>query len=169
MKFPIFLVGFMASGKTSKGNKLARKLGVDFIDLDAQIEEKEKRSISRIFKENGEVYFRKIEAEAVRAIPERTKAVIALGGGTPCFHGNMEVINTKGTSVYLKRSAARILGRLRRNKDKRPIVAHLEDAELKIFITESLEKRQPHYEMSAIHFDADSEKLDDLLNRLLQE
>ena len=81
----------------------------------------------------------------------------------------MEVINTRGTSVYLKRSASRILGRLRQNKHKRPLVADLEDAELKAFITQSLEKRQPYYEMAAIHFDADSEKLEGLVNRLLQE
>lgn len=169
MKFPIFLVGFMASGKTSKGKKLARKLGVDFIDLDAQIEQQEHKSIATIFTEKGEDFFRKLEAEAVRAIPERTKAVIALGGGTPCFLNNMEVINNKGTSVYLKRSAARILGRLRQNKDKRPLVANLEDAELKVFIAESLEKRQPYYEKAAIHLDADSEKLDDLVNRFLKK
>lgn len=166
MKYPIFLIGFMASGKTSKGKKLARKLEFDFIDLDEEIERKEGQSIATIFEVKGEAYFRQQEADVLRRIPETTKAVIALGGGTPCFHENMKYVNERGTSIYIKRAATTILGRLRQNKAKRPLVADLTDEELKAFISENLEKREAFYKKATLTFDADARKWTDLLEEL---
>ena len=156
----------MASGKTSKGRKLARKLNIPFLDLDQIIEEQEDLSISSIFKNKGEEYFRQVEAEVLRSIPQNEKAIVALGGGTPCFHDNMEYINSFGTTVYLKRSESRILGRLRQSKQKRPLVANLSDAELKAFITESLLQRSGDYKKATVIFDADENQLADLLQVL---
>ena len=156
----------MASGKTSKGKKLARKLEVDFIDLDEEIERKEGQSITTIFEVKGEAYFRQLEADVLRRIPETTKAVIALGGGTPCFHENMKYVNEHGTSIYVKRAATTILGRLRQNKAKRPLVANLTDEELKVFISENLKKREAFYTKAKLIFDADARKWTDLLEEL---
>ena len=156
----------MASGKTSKGKKLARKLEVDFIDLDEEIERKEGQNITTIFEVKGEAYFRQLEADVLRRIPESTKAVIALGGGTPCFHENMKYVNERGTSIYIKRAATTILGRLRQNKAKRPLVAKLTDEELKAFISENLEKREAFYKKATLTFDADARKWTDLLEEL---
>tara|TARA_R110000868_G_scaffold200317_3_gene447641 strand:- start:105 stop:611 length:507 start_codon:yes stop_codon:yes gene_type:complete len=166
MNYPIFLIGFMASGKTSKGQKLARKLNIPFIDLDQKIEEKENKTISGIFQNNGEKYFRQVEAEVLRSIPKHEKAIVAVGGGTPCFHDNMEYINSVGTSIYLKRSESRILGRLRQSKQKRPLVANLSDLELKAFITERLLQRSAYYEKATVIFNADDNQLSDLVNDL---
>lgn len=166
MNYPIFLIGFMASGKTSKGKKLATKLGVPFYDLDQIIEERKGKTIVAIFETEGEDVFRKLEAETLRTFSKDTKAVIALGGGTPCFKNNMEYINRFGTSVYLKRSEGRILGRLRQSKDKRPLVASLTDDELKSYIEVSLTKRLPFYQQADIVFDADKSKLNDLVSLL---
>lgn len=156
----------MASGKTSKGKKLARKLEVDFIDLDEEIERKEGQNITTIFEVKGEAYFRQLEADVLRRIPESTKAVIALGGGTPCFHENMKYVNERGTSIYIKRAATTILGRLRQNKAKRPLVAKLTDEELKAFISENLEKREAFYKKATLTFDANARKWTDLLEEL---
>ena len=156
----------MASGKTSKGKKLARKLEFDFIDLDEEIERKEGQNITTIFEVKGEAYFRQLEADVLRRIPESTKAVIALGGGTPCFHENMKYVNERGTSIYIKRAATTILGRLRQNKAKRPLVANLTDEELKAFISENLEKREAFYKKATLTFDADARKWTDLLEEL---
>ena len=163
MNYPIFLIGFMASGKTSKGKKIARIMEIPFIDLDRVIEEQEKQTITDIFETKGESYFRKLEAKILRQFPKDLKAVIALGGGAPCFHDNMEYINYLGTTVFLKRSKQRILGRLRQNKDKRPLVAKLNDQELKEFIEERLANRSAFYEQAEFTFDADEQKTNKLI------
>lgn len=156
----------MASGKTSKGQKLARKLNIPFIDLDQKIEAQENQTISNIFKKEGEEYFRQVEAKVLRALPNNLEGVIALGGGTPCFHGNIEYINNYGITVYLKRSESRILGRLRQSKQKRPLVANLSDDQLKEFISNNLFQRTPFYEKADVIFDADDKKLSDLIKVL---
>lgn len=167
MNYPVFLIGFMASGKTSKGKKLAKKLNLPFLDLDQEIERQVNESITDIFETKGEDYFRQLEADVLRAISKNEKVVIALGGGTPCFHNNLEYINRFGTSVYINRSEARILGRLRQNKDKRPLVASLTDQQLKEFIEKNLRSREVFYKQANIVFDADKDKLSDLEKLLI--
>ncbi|MDB4062125.1 shikimate kinase [Vicingaceae bacterium] len=166
MNYPIFIIGFMASGKTLKGKELSRKLNVSFVDLDHKIELQKNQTISSIFENHGEEHFRKVEAETLRSIPKQENAIIALGGGTPCFHNNMSYINEFGTTVYLKRSESIILGRLRQSKQKRPLVANLSDQELKSFITKILGQRARFYEKAQIVFDADNGKMSDLLQTL---
>jgi shikimate kinase len=163
MNYPIFLIGFMASGKTSKGKKIARKMEIPFIDLDRVIEEQEKQTITDIFETKGESYFRKLEAKILRQFPKDLKAVIAVGGGAPCFYDNIQYMNYLGTSVFLKRSKQRILGRLRQNKDKRPLVAKLNDQELKDFIEQRLANRNSFYEQAEFIFDADEQKINKLI------
>jgi shikimate kinase len=163
MNYPIFLIGFMASGKTSKGKKIARKMEIPFIDLDRVIEEQEKQTITDIFENKGESYFRKLEAKILRQFPKDLKAVIAVGGGAPCFYDNIQYMNYLGTSVFLKRSKQRILGRLRQNKDKRPLVAKLNDQELKDFIEQRLASRNSFYEQAEFIFDADEQKINKLI------
>ncbi len=159
----------MASGKTSKGQKLARELNIPFIDLDREIENLEKKSISSIFENNGEEYFRSAEGKVLRSIPKYEQVIIAIGGGTPCFNGNMDYINGFGTTVYLKRSESIILGRLRKSKQMRPLVANLSDEELKTFISTTLDQRRPYYEKAQVTFDADKDKLSDLVKILVGE
>ena len=131
------------------------------------IEEQEKQTITDIFETKGESYFRKLEAKILRQFPKDLKAVIAVGGGAPCFHYNMHYMNYLGTSVFLKRSKQRILGRLRQNKDRRPLVAKLNDQELKDFIEERLANRNAFYEQAEIIFDADEQKTNKLIAVLI--
>ena len=96
----IVLLGYMASGKSSIGKKLAKILNVPFVDLDDLISEKEKLSIPEIFKTKGEIYFRKKEIENLENFFQKDKFVLAVGGGTPCYGNNMDLINDNSISIY---------------------------------------------------------------------
>lgn len=151
----IYLIGFMASGKTSVGRKLAARLNMEFIDLDQRIEEEERQSITVIFKEKGECYFREVESKVLRSFSESKSCLIALGGGTVCYSSNIDQVNQNGLSIYLKRSNMRLLGRLRQKRSKRPLIANLSDDELKAFIDDKMKERASFYEQAQLIIDAD--------------
>lgn len=144
MDCPVYLMGFMASGKSSLGARLARRLAIDFIDLDTFIEEKEGKSISAIFEENGEEYFRKLEQNALQIVSTKI-AVISLGGGTPCQKENLDTIKKTGQSFYLKVRTEVLIGRLKNQKHKRPLVANMERIELNQYVEQKLAEREPFY------------------------
>src|SRR4051812_6283062 len=98
----IFLTGFMGSGKSTAGAKLATVLKRKFIDLDAYIEKRENRTIIQIFEEETEEGFRKIESDSLLEICKYKDLVVSLGGGTVCFNNNLEVIKSNGTLVYIE-------------------------------------------------------------------
>ena len=142
----IFIIGYMASGKTTFGKALAEKLDVAFIDLDQYLEQRTGKTITEIFEEKGEDEFRKIEKEMLEAaVNEDYDAVIACGGGTPCFHNNMEYINRKGLSVFLETSIPVLISRLQAENDKRPIVAGKSGDEIREKVLTQLCERLPHY------------------------
>ena len=149
----IILLGYMASGKTSIGKKLAKRLNLSFIDLDDYIAEQENLSISEIFKEKGEIYFRKKEAHYLNELLKNDKSyILALGGGTPCYANNIKLINQFATSFYLKRSLKNTYNKLSKlkNKIKRPMIATISNADLKEFIAKHLFERAPYYEQASI-------------------
>ena len=95
----IVLIGYMASGKTSIGKKLAEKLNYNFLDLDDFIEEKENMSVTDVFKEKGEIYFRKQESQYLnRLLKSKNNTILSVGGGTPCYSGNIDVILSAKTT-----------------------------------------------------------------------
>lgn len=165
----IFLIGFMGSGKSTIGKKLATKLGYDFIDMDAYIEQQEGRVISDIFKSDGEVYFRSLEQNALKILCTREKVVISTGGGTPCFFDNIEVMNKAGYSIYLKLEAEKIIGRLKNGTAKRPLIADLSAIDLEREVRERLRVREPFYNKAKLIFSSegspnrDVEKLNDII------
>ncbi len=140
-----FLTGYMGSGKTTAGKKLAAKLGYEFIDLDKFIEEEYQQTIPEIFSSKGEKEFRSMEHNALKKLIEKNNVVIACGGGTPCYYNNMELMNNHGNTVYLKMSADSLVSRLMNAKDKRPIIANKSEKELREFVTRQLEKREDFY------------------------
>ncbi len=142
----IFLIGYMGSGKSTAGKKLAAKLQVDFVDLDKFIETESGQPITAIFAEKGENEFRALENNALKKlVNESHDRVIACGGGTPCYYGNMELMNNHGITIYLKMSADALASRLVNAKDKRPLLENKTEEELRNFITEHLEKREDIY------------------------
>jgi len=141
----IFLTGYMGSGKSSTGKLLASQLDYNFIDLDKFIEKEFKMTIPEIFSSKGEKEFRAMEHNCLKKVVEKENTVVACGGGTPCYYGNMELMNNNGTTVYLKMSIDTLVNRLLHAKDKRPLILNKTEKELKEFVNRQLEKREDIY------------------------
>jgi len=141
----IFLVGMMGSGKSFCAKKLAKKLKVPVYDLDNIIEITEDMTIAEIFEEEGEDFFRKLEAQVLRWFGEKKTFVLATGGGTPCFHKNIEWMNNNGISIWLNEPISTLVERLKTEKEHRPLIKDLSDEELSTFLTNKLAERTPFY------------------------
>jgi shikimate kinase len=149
----VYIIGFMGSGKTTAGKKLASLLGWSFIDLDKRIEEYAGKTIPEIFSQSGEDYFRIIETQLLRNLKMCTKTVISTGGGTPCYIDNMDYMIETGLTIYLKLTPAELKSRLSQSKGKRPLIKDLDQNELTSFIKEKLAVREKWYERSDITMD----------------
>lgn len=140
----------MGCGKSHLGQRLAAQLGRSFFDLDQVVEDGEGKSIPTIFAELGEPGFRALEQKYLHTIENQAPAVVATGGGTPCFFDNMVWMNAHGTTVYLETPVETLYERLRRDRAGRPLLAGLSDAELRIFIETKLKEREPWYRQAAV-------------------
>jgi shikimate kinase len=143
----IILLGYMGCGKSTIANKLSDKVQIPYVDLDKCIEEKSNLTISQIFENHGEIYFRKLEHQVfVELLNTPNDLIIGLGGGTPCYANNHELLNGKDiVSIYLKASIETLYNRLVHNKSKRPIIANKNEVELKEFIAKHLFDRSFYY------------------------
>jgi shikimate kinase len=146
----IYIIGFMGSGKSTAGKKLASLLGWTFIDLDKNIESYTGKTIPEIFSQNGEEYFREIEALLLRKIESHTDTIISTGGGTPCHSGNMDFMLNTGLTIYLKLTPDQLKSRLLKSKGERPLIKDLEPHNLKPFIEKKLADREAWYDRSEI-------------------
>ncbi len=145
MSSRIFLVGLMGSGKSYWGQRIAAGLGWRFIDLDKMIEEKESMRISEIFEKRGEPYFRALEKKCLEELTAFSNVVIAAGGGAPCFHNNMQLMNSRGETYYLKARIETLIPRLLHQMNERPLLKGKTKNELPGFFTEQLKQREPFY------------------------
>ena len=143
----IFLIGYMGCGKSSLGRKLAKAGGMEFMDMDSIIEQREGASISDIFYYQGEEYFRAAERTLIEELGTADgDMVISTGGGAPAWEDNMERMNTLGATVYLRRTAVQIASRLSpHGRQKRPKLRGLNDEELVAFMTANMAEREPFY------------------------
>ena len=146
----IFLIGMPGSGKTTLGQQVAKHLSITFVDLDAEIEKAEQRSISEIFSEKGEDHFRLLESRLLREwAASAVSFVMATGGGAPCFHKGMDVINEYGVSVFLDCPVSELIARVRRNKE-RPLLLTSDEKELKDRLEKMLANRRNCYNKARI-------------------
>ena len=155
----IFLIGFMGTGKSSLGKKLASRLKMNFIDSDQSIAKEQQLSIAEIFEKKGETAFRALENEWLKKFHDHN-SVVALGGGTPCFMNNMQIIQEKGVVVHLVLSIGNITNRLWEAKTKRPLLKpymHSKEA-LASFIATSMAERVSFYKQADIVFEASNMK-----------
>lgn len=160
----IFLLGFMGCGKSRWGSIWAKQAGLQFFDLDQKIEERQQESIPEIFKSHGEEVFRFLETRMLRDLSRYDDCLIACGGGTPCFHGNMEWMNDKGLTVFLDASPDMLFTSLVNETVKRPLVSKFNEAELQFYIRYKLEKRLPFYRQAKFTLDASRLDESSLLN-----
>lgn len=151
----VFLIGYMASGKTTIGEKLAAALDVNFLDLDQVIESQEKKAISAIFNDGGEALFRGVEMKHLKEIIQLSgDYVVSTGGGTPCFYDNMRDMNASGLTVYLEMDAKSITYRLINAKGDRPIVNNIGEEEMLEFVEQQMEERKYYYSEAKIKVNA---------------
>ncbi|MBI2967178.1 MAG: shikimate kinase [Bacteroidetes bacterium] len=149
----IYLIGFMGCGKTSIGRELAGVMKLRFIDLDEYIEKTEQRPVSDIFKLSGERYFRRREHIALKELSGQDDFVLATGGGTPCFHGNIYLLNRTGISVWFRTGEETLFSRLYASAIHRPLIKDLTPSELTEFIKTTLSAREPFYRKAGIIID----------------
>jgi shikimate kinase len=146
----VYIIGFMGSGKSVAGKKLAARLNWSFVDIDRKIEEKAGKTISRIFSEDGEETFRIMEADVLKSMASASKTVISTGGGAPCFGNNMDFMLETGVTIYLKRTPGQLRKRLAESSHERPLLINITDDRLLDFIREKLACREKWYKKAVI-------------------
>ncbi len=152
----ISLIGYMGSGKSHISKVLSQKLQFKLIDLDKEISLKNKLPITEIFEKKGEIYFRKQERallEEVLSTPDN--CILSLGGGTPAYYDNMELINAHSQTVFLRTSVNTLAQRLLKQKNKRPLIATQKDEDLPEFIAKHLFERNHYYSQAKFTVDTD--------------
>ncbi len=135
----------MGSGKTTVGKALSDDMKLPFYDLDWYIETRMHKTVKQIFDEKGEDGFRDIERRMLHEVAEFENVVISCGGGTPCFFDNMDYINQQGETVYLKCTPEVLHNHLKMGRTVRPLLLNKTPEEVKTFIGEQLQQREPYY------------------------
>lgn len=166
----IILLGYMGCGKSTIAHKLSKIIRIPYLDLDKCIEERTNLSVNEIFKQRGEIFFRKIEHEILLELINLPESlIIGLGGGTPCYANNHELLNGKNIlSIYLKASIETLFIRLILNKSKRPLIAAKNDDELKEFIAKHLFDRSYYYNQATNKVIVDNKTVDETVLDILE-
>jgi len=162
-----FLIGFMGSGKSLIGKQLAEKLHLKYIDLDNFIKKSENRTISDIFNNPGETYFRELEEKYLKKMIKEDNLLVSTGGGTPTIHGLMDIMNNIGETIYLECCTETLFERLNKDKEKRPMISTLSDESLRRYIENKLEERNFFYKKATYTICNDSGNcLNEIINIL---
>lgn len=165
----IVLLGYMGCGKSTIAQNLSKITNIPFLDLDKCIEERVNLSINEIFEKHGEVYFRKLEHEMfVELLQSSENTIIGLGGGTPCYANNHELLKGDDVvSVYLKASIDTLYNRLVHNKSKRPLIANMNEEEMKEFIAKHLFDRSYYYNQAKHKVSVDDKSVEETVQDIL--
>lgn len=166
----IVLLGYMGCGKSTIAQNLSKITNIPFLDLDKCIEERVNLSINEIFEKHGEVYFRKLEHEMfVELLQSSENTIIGLGGGTPCYANNHELLKGDDVvSVYLKASIDTLYNRLVHNKSKRPLIANMNEEEMKEFIAKHLFDRSYYYNQAKHKVSVDDKSVEETVQDILE-
>jgi len=150
----VFLIGLPGSGKTTLGRQIAELQNKEFVDLDEEIVRGERQRIVNIFQKLGESRFRELEKQYLEKwCLSETEFVMATGGGTPCYHQNIELINTSGISVFLDEDVSKITKRMLSTElAKRPLFAGQDPAAVAKRIRQMKEERLPFYRHAKLTF-----------------
>ena len=165
----VVLLGYMGCGKSTVGQILAKKLELNFLDLDDYIEQKQQASISELFNSKGELFFRTLESEAVKHLCNHSDAlVLALGGGTPCYSDTMQFLKEHSNvkTVFLNLSVKNLSERLIYEKSKRPLIANLNDEAIPEFIAKHVFERSFYYNQAELIIQTDALSVDEIVATL---
>jgi shikimate kinase len=162
----VYMIGFMGSGKSTAGKRLAFALGWKFIDLDRKIEELAGKTIPQIFAQNGEDHFRSFESDVLRSTGQLSETVISTGGGTPCHGDNMDFMLDTGLTIYLKMAPSQLTHRLLNSTGERPLLKNVPDDKLIFFIEEKLAFREKWYKRANIIIDGIDLDINNLCSKI---
>ncbi len=170
MRDKVVLLGYMGCGKSTIGKILAVELDHKFIDLDERIESMEKMSIPQIFEKHGAIYFRKVERLALEKVLDlKGRYLIALGGGTPCYYNNMELVNSVATSIYIHINVPSLTQRLWKEKESRPLIAGINTInELQEFIGKHLFERITFYQEATITVTVNQDIIEEVVGKIMK-
>ena len=166
----IVLLGYMGCGKSTIAQNLSKITEIPFLDLDVCIEKKANLSIKEIFEQHGEIYFRKLEHEMfLELLQSPENYIIGLGGGTPCYANNHLLLQNQDlVSVYLKASIDTLYNRLVHNKSKRPLIADMNEEEMKEFIAKHLFDRSFYYNHAQFKVVVDDKTVEETVEDILK-
>lgn len=145
----------MGSGKSFWCKKLAKKLKIGAYDLDTLVETMEEKTITEMFEQDGEDFFRKSEAKMLRLFAEKKAFVLATGGGTPCFHDNMAWMNKQGITIWLDEPVETLVQRLTPERSHRPLIKNLSGDALTAFLVAKRQERLPFYSQAKYQLTGD--------------
>jgi len=162
----IVLVGMMGAGKTAVGKALAARLGVPFLDSDAELQDAANMTIAEIFQRYGEAFFREKESEVLsRLLEDDRKGVLSTGGGAFLAEANRAMISEKGVSICLNADLDLLWNRVR-HKSTRPL---LRTDNPKATLTEIYQKRAPIYALADLSVEADPDySIEDMADKVLE-
>ena len=158
----IYLLGMPGSGKTTLSKQLAKEINYHFVDLDELIVQSERHTIAEIFAIHSEDYFRQVEQKILQQTTTLDKSVIALGGGTPCFFDNIQVINKHGFSIYLDVPLEVLAQRVSKEANVRPLL-QVQSENLLTQITEKYKQREPFYKQANLTISGANLSVQDIL------
>lgn len=163
----------MGSGKSLIAQKLSSKLALPVIDLDEQISLIEEMTVPEIFKYKGELYFRRMETRVLEdVLEEPANLIVALGGGTPCYGTNLDLIKNFSESkmVYLKASVEFLVNRLYKEKAQRPLIKHLNtEDDLEDFVRKHLFERGYYYNQSDLVVNVENQSPNDIADEIIKK
>lgn len=162
----IYLVGYMGSGKSTLGRKLAGLLGFNHLDLDVLFEESYRISIMDFYQKYDEQAFRIIERKLLIQTFGLSGFVVSTGGGTACYSNNMELINENGLSLYIRMQEKSLFERLKHSRRPRPRTARLDDYKLEQQICTDMQSREQFYKQALFNIKGEDFRLDDLVSSL---
>ncbi len=162
----VILIGFMGVGKTSVGKKLARQLNFNFIDTDYEIEILANKTISEIFEQYGEEYFRKLENSILEKSVKNENVIISTGGGIIATKENYNILKCEEKVIFLDASVETIISHLKKEINKRPLLKESENLNKKI--EELLAIRYEKYrDVSDILIDINGKNIDEVISQIL--
>lgn len=164
----IILLGYMGCGKSTIAKILADKLNLPCLDLDEIIEKRTNSSVNKLFSEKGELYFRKLEHEMFSELMKNPDSfVLSLGGGTPCYANNHELLKGENVfSIYLNGSIATLYRRLKNENENRPLIAQKSEEEMKEFIAKNLFDRSYFYNQAQYKVNIDEKSVGELVSEI---
>lgn len=164
LPFNIFLIGFMGAGKSTVADYMSRRYSMPLIEMDETLAEREQMSVSEIFEQKGEPYFRRAETALLNEIREKANVIVSCGGGAAMRRENVELMKQSGKVVLLSASPESILERVKEDEN-RPLLKGRKTVE---GIQELMEARSPYYEAAAdLKVRTDTQPLEKICEEIL--